>query len=267
MKNTLLTGIALLAANTALANVHDILTWGDGSVEGGQKIEIPNGFSTSDQSWKANNTKLTLNLSINGVTGITTGALPINNFSSSEWNNSEALDALYAATGKSSPDDFSNLTRGLYVGGKAGLATDGIKIEFRDFELGKSYRIALLVKSRYDTLNIRTNGAVGGGYGLSIACQYGDMGTHGWTTSNDPWNGAPLAANAQTLIVFDITPTHGSSALVLYFNNANASQTSGVSESAIGMIAISAIPEPSTFSILAGIGMLTLVGTRRRKRA
>lgn len=264
MKNTLLTGIALLAANTALANVHDILTWGEGNVDGGQKLELT-GELTSDQSWKADNTGLTLYLS-NGI-GISTGPLPINNFSSSTWSNSEALDALYAASGKSSIDDFSGLTKGLFVGAKNSSSTDGIKIEFRGFELGKSYKIALLVKPQDNRLTIRTGGSAGGGYGLNIVCQYGDMGTQGWTTSSERWNQAPITAGSQTLVTLDVTPTHADSALVLFFDNENNSQTTGVSAFAIGTISISAIPEPSAFSMLAGLGVLALAGTRRRKRA
>ncbi len=266
MKNILLTGIALLAANTALAKVHDILTWGEGNVDGGQKLELTNGL-TSDQSWKANNTGLSLKLSINGVTGISTLALPINNFSSSGWTNTQALTALYAASGKSSSNDFSGLTTGLYVGAKSGQSTDGIKIEFHGFEYGKSYKIAFLVRARHDTLNIRTSGSSGGGYGLKIACQYGDMGTQNWTTSEDSWTGASLSANTQTLVSFDITPTHKDNALVVYFDNVHKNNITGVSDSAIGLIAISTIPEPSTFALLAGLGAVGLVGVRRRKRA
>ena len=273
-KTILLTGLGLLiAANTAYAEVHDILTWGDGNVSEAQKLEI-SGF-TSDQFWKTNKTGLNIQLSINGVTGINTLPLTVNNFSNADWSNNAALEALYSASGKSSSDDFNGLKTGLFVGGKNGQAANGIKIEFGGFEIGKNYKVVLLVKSRGDTLNIRTRGAHGGAdddstngsHGLDIACQYGDMGTQNWTTSEKSWNGATLSANSQTLVSFNITPTDADNALVLYFDNVSASQTTGVSESAIGMIAISAIPEPSAFSCLAGLGALCLAGSRRRKRA
>lgn len=272
-KTILLTGLGLLiAANTAYAEVHDILTWGDGNVSGAQKLEI-SGF-TSDQVWQTDNTNLSFNLILNGVTGVNTTSFPINSFSNADWKNSKALEALYEASGKTSPNDFNGLKTGLFVGGKNGQATNGIKIEFGGFELGKSYKIVLLIKSRAP-INIRTKGAHGGAdddstngsHGLDLACQYGDMGTQNWTTSEKSWNGATLSANSQTLVSFNITPTDADNALVLYFDNVSASQTTGVSESAIGMIAISAIPEPSAFSCLAGLGALCLAGSRRRKRA
>ncbi|MBR5622545.1 MAG: PEP-CTERM sorting domain-containing protein [Opitutales bacterium] len=274
-KTILLTGLGLLiAANTAYAEVHDILTWGDGNVSGAQKLEI-SGF-TSDQFWKTNKTGLNIQLSINGVTGINTLPLTVNSFSNADWSNNAALEALYSASGKSSSDDFNGLKTGLFVGGKNGQAANGIKIEFGGFEIGKNYKVVLLVKSRGDTLNIRTRGAHGGAdddstngsHGLDIACQYGDMGIQDWRTpSGASWDGVALSANRQILVSFDITPTNASNALVLYFDNVDASQTTGVPESAIGMIAISAIPEPSAFSCLAGLGALCLAGSRRRKRA
>lgn len=274
-KTILLTGLSLLiAANTAYAEVHDILTWGDGNVSEAQKLEVKG--LKSDQSWRANETGLNLQLSINDVVGISTFQTEVNKFSSTEWRNPKGLEALYAASGKNSLNDFNTLNTGLYVGAKATQAANGIKIEFDGFKLGKTYKIVLLVKPRGNTLNIRTRGAHGGAdddstngsHGLNIVCQYGDMASHDWQeTRGDSWEGAALSANRQNLISFDITPTNASNALVLYFDNLSTSQTAGVSDFAIGMIAISAIPEPSAFSCLAGLGALCLAGSRRRKRA
>ncbi len=261
MKKLLLIGTVLLTANSAVANVYDILTWGSGSISGGQKLEVT-GF-TQDQNWNAKNTNVNIAFTINGTAGINdSSALPLNKFNPEAWVNSEALEALSASTGKTK-SDFSGLTSGIYVGGKQGLATDGIRLTFSGFEKDKTYKLSLLVSSQDGRLNIRTQGAGASTKGLDVVCQYGDMTGQSWDSVSNQLLGASVKSNSQTLISFDITATSGSNALVLFFDNVTTS--SGVSASAIDFIAIGAIPEPSAFGMLAGLGALAFVGARRRR--
>lgn len=261
MKKLLLIGTVLLTANSAVANVYDILTWGSGSISGGQKLEVT-GTSRTNQNWKADNTGININLNINGSDGINTNSLPTNNFDSSKWNNSSALEALMESSGMQK-SDFSGLTSGLYVGGKTSQATNGAQFSFSGFEENKKYKLTLLVNSHTGNLNVRTQGSGASGKGLDIVCQYGDMMGQDWAKVTNAFQGAQIKANSQTLISFDITATSADNALVLFFDNVTT--PTGVSASAIDFIAIGAIPEPSAFGMLAGLGALAFVGARRRR--
>lgn len=262
MKKLLLIGTVLLTANSAVANVYDILTWGSGSISGGQKLDLVGGFQ-SNQNWSANNTGVNVSLEVNGSSGISESSFgTLNKFNPNAWINSNALDALTKSSGKNK-DDFSKLTSGLFLNSSQQGVREGIRLIFTGFEENKKYKLTMLVDSQDGNLNVRTQSSGSTtSKGLDIACQYGDMASQKWESVTNYLLGAPIAANSQTLVSFDITATSGSNALVLCFDRLNGAP---VFASAIDFIAIGAIPEPSAFGMLAGLGALAFVGARRRR--
>lgn len=163
-----------------------------------------------------------------------------------------ALNLLKSAN--SSLDSVSGITLGLQNG--TGATNAYVSFAVTGLTANTDYTVSFLVKAANTSSNITlANGSfVKGSY---------VTGTDN-TTNSISLTGTSfmLASTTETAVLLKVT-TDASGAFTIKFQNANGSKTT------IGYFGISdsAIPEPSAFSLLAGVGALALTVARRRRRS
>lgn len=163
-----------------------------------------------------------------------------------------ALNLLKSAN--SSLDSVSSITLGL----QNGSGSDAAYVSFAVTGLtaNTNYTVSFLVKAASTSSNITlANGSfVEGSY---------VTGTESTTNSISLTSGTSfvLASTTETAVLLKVT-TDASGAFTIKFQSAASAKTT------IGYFGISdsAIPEPSAFSLLAGVGALALTVARRRRR-
>lgn len=258
LKKSLLIGSAVLLASTPLlvaTEKRDIFTFGSDSVTGGQSVTDFTPDSSAATDIVGTNTGVGAL-----ITNQTQGATLIRPYlSGGNWTNQRALDSLKEATGldKSS---FSGLKNGAYYTGAA-VGGRGPVITFSDFTAGQEYIVSFIIKTGNEQNNAnlalvkdRTHNLTG------LECYYGLLSGSGWDESTGTY--VEFTGKAQEyLVTYRFTANEGANFNV-YFSN-----TGGTPPSMdLGMIAISTIPEPSAFGLLAGVGALALTVSRRRRK-
>lgn len=163
-----------------------------------------------------------------------------------------ALDLLKSVN--SSLDSVSGITLGLQNG--SGSTSAYVSFAATGLTANTGYTVSFLVKAASTSSNITLeNGSfVEGSY---------VTGTESTTNSISLTDTSfVLASTTETAVLLKVT-TDDSGAFTIKFQNANNAKTT------IGYFGISdsAIPEPSAFSLLAGVGALALTVARRRRRS
>lgn len=105
----------------------------------------------------------------------------------------------------------------------------------------------------------------------TFTVSFGDQGTRAWDESGNFWSSHNLRGNIDSgeisSIVVSSAGAKALNSLVVWDKDIDYGSDNGVSTAAIAtQSAQSIIPEPSAFGLLAGLGALSLVASRRRRR-
>ncbi|MBE6402039.1 MAG: PEP-CTERM sorting domain-containing protein [Verrucomicrobia bacterium] len=261
-KTLLLSGLLALAATPLLIaqNVTDIFIFGNDSISGGQKVEISQTSAYGSNKWKGNKTNVSVELKNQSASLNTNGPITIK---SSDWNESGAsAKAFFEATGKSSKNDFSGITKGVYSYGSG--QGSGPQLQFTGFEKGEKYEVVFLISTpSLGVSNPNLTITDVSGSGLSVACFYGLLSGAEFTKGEGKTITLSGLGN-QYAVKYSFTAGERST-FGLSFTGAQGGASS-IPTFDIGLIAISAVPEPSAFGLLAGLSSVALVASRRRRR-
>lgn len=260
-KTALLLGGTLLMAGAALSNaqnVTDIFVFGNDSISGGQKVEVTNTQPQGTNTWTGTSTAVRVTFQNQSSSLFAPGPVTLE---SNKWNGSGgATGALLATTGKSSTTDFSTITNGLYSYGTG--RGSGPQIRFSGLKSGQEYEIGFWIKTGQGAGNPDLQITDLSSGISSITCYSGLL----TNTDFSQVSGKTVTLSGQNneYFVRYSFKSGGSSQLALSFN-AIQNGAASVPTFDIGLIAISAVPEPSAFGLLAGAGSLALVASRRRR--
>ena len=105
----------------------------------------------------------------------------------------------------------------------------------------------------------------------TFTVSFGDNGTRAWDESGNFWSSHNLKGNIDSgeisSIVVSSAGAKALNSLVVWDKDIDYGSDNGVSTAAIAtQVAKSVVPEPSAFGLLAGLGALSLVASRRRRR-
>lgn len=256
LKKSLLIGSAVLLASAPLLvaeEKRDIFAWGDG-IPGEQKVTYTQEASAS-VTWAGSNT----GVGVSFINSNQTPSLRMSLFSPSSWNNSGALTALKEGTGLEK-DSFLGFDTGLnYAAIPSGGR--GPEIILTGFTSGQKYQVTVLIENgtgaSNPNLTLRTTRA----HNMSgLECYYGLLSGTGWdaeTTGTVTFD----TKGGEYLVTYTFTAGDGAALDLM-----TGSTAVGAPNMGIGMIAISTIPEPSAFGLLAGLGAIALTVSRRRRK-
>lgn len=250
--------IAILSTPLLIAqNVRDLLIFGSDSISDGQKVNVTQSSPQGTNSWTGNKTKI--NVEFKNQSSNLNTSYPAN-LNSNAWSDSgNVAKALLETTGKSSKTDFSGITNGLYSYGSG--TGSGPQIRFSGFTSGQEYEVSFWLETGQGASNPDLQ-ITDLSSGLSVATYYGLL------TSGELSKGEKSITlsekKSQYFVKYSFT-AGDKSQLALSFN---AVQTGAASIPTfdIGLISISAVPEPSAFGLLAGAASLSLAATCRRRR-
>ena len=260
-KTLLLSGLLALAATPLLIaqNVTDIFIFGNDSISGGQTVSVAKTQPSQTNTWSGDNTKVSVSFQNQSSSLFVSGPV---NLKSGDWSDGgKATSALLETTGKGSKSDFSNVAKGLYSYGSG--QGSGPQIRFSGFTLGQEYEVGFWIQTGQGSGNPDLQITDLSSGISSVVCYYGLL------TSNDFSSGQGKTVtlsgrNNQYFVKYSFT-AGSNSQLALSFN-AVSSGAASIPTFDIGLIAISAVPEPSAFGLLAGLGSVALVASRRRRR-
>ena len=258
-KTLLLSGLLALAATPLLIaqNVTDIFIFGNDTISGGQKVTVAQTQPSQTNTWSGDNTKVSVSFQNQSSSLFVSGPV---NLKSGDWRDGgKATSALLETTGKSLKSDFSNVTKGLYSYGRG--AGSGPQVRFSGFESGQEYEVGFWIQTGQGAGNPDLQ-ITDLSSGLSVACYYGlltadDFASTGKTVTLS-------GQNNQYFVKYSFKAGEKSE-FVLSFR-ADQTGTASIPTFDIGLIAISAVPEPSAFGLLAGLGSVALAASRRRRR-
>jgi len=288
MIKKIITTTTFLAASVALANAATVVfTTNSGSVTGAtEKIQLNktgNSGSAGDSTSTTNNT-YTYTASSTKFDGSTTLKLEYKVSSGKCWATAKSLDtntntALTSAFSSASGLSLGDYAGQIFYGSGAGSST--ATLTFSGLKAHTQYRVSFVSGARDDnagTLTLTTGSLFstteGGG------SFYGSLsGTDTTSVSSfDSSNGISLASvqyttessstnatNANNKTV----PTVASTAISVVVTSTSEGKLvfNATNKPGFALIAISdSIPEPSAFSLLAGIGAIALAVSRRRRK-
>ena len=259
-KTLLLSGLLALAATPLLIaqNVTDIFIFGNDSISGGQKVELSSTSPQGQTTWSGKKTSVSATLKNQSSNLNTSGPLT---FDSSKWSDeADATRALLDSVGATSKTDFSGIKNGLYSYGSG--TGSGPQVRFQGFTSGQEYEVGFWIKTGQGASNpnLQISDLSSGISG--VVCYYGLLSGTEFTKGE---KSITLSGqNNQYFVKYSFT-AGSNSQLALSFN-AVSSGAASVPTFDIGLIAISAVPEPSAFGLLAGLGSVALVASRRRRR-
>ena len=212
-------------------------------------------------AFHASSTGFSANLGLSGVLGTTGASVSLyTGFETATLTVTAANGTFWTAT----PDTsyWTNTTAlsvlseyGISVSGIAGATQIGAGststyLTFTGLTAGQTYTIAVVIAEMAGTpsaFSISTGTLVSGTY-YSLTDD-SDTGTD--FTSSFSITGSESEGSAGTVVVVDVTADDDGTIEITYSNK--------------GTIVAAYIPEPSTFGLLAGVGALALVASRRRR--
>jgi len=154
-----------------------------------------------------------------------------------------------------SSGNITSLTQGT----QCGASTGATNIKVTGLSANTNYTVSMLLSPTITGTSYQTTVSWDGGTLVSGEYAYGGSGKQTLATGATSFTLESLSAVSLTLT------TDSSGAFNIKLQNNGDSSTSA--KAAIGLFAISdAIPEPSAFSLLAGVGALALTVSRRRRK-
>ncbi|MBQ2732417.1 MAG: PEP-CTERM sorting domain-containing protein [Opitutales bacterium] len=222
-------------------------------------MELQQKEAQGKNNWSGQNTSVSVSVQNQSSSLAAPGGITL---ASNSWNDGgKATSALLETTGKGSKSDFSNVTKGLYSYGRG--QGSGPQIRFSGFKSGQEYEVGFWIQTGQSTGNPDLQITDLSSGISSVACYYGLL--TGDDFSSGQGKTVTLSGrNSQYFVKYSFTANSGSS-LALSFHSAQTG-TASIPTFDIGLIAISAVPEPSAFGLLAGLGSVALVASRRRRR-
>lgn len=260
-KTLLLSGLLALAATPLLIaqNVTDIFIFGNDNISDGQKVTISQTSAYGTNKWSGNKTNVSVELKNQSASLAAPGGMTL---TSNSWNDSgKSTSALLETTGKSSKSDFSNVTKGLYSYGSG--QGSGPQIRFSGFKSGQEYEVGFWIQTGQSAGNPDLQITDLSSGISSVACYYGLLTGDDFSSSGGK-TVTLSGRNNQYFVKYSFMAGSNSS-LTLSFHSVQTG-TASIPTFDIGLIAISAVPEPSAFGLLAGLGSVALVASRRRRR-
>ena len=259
-KTLLLSGLLALAATPLLIaqNVTDIFIFGNDSISGGQKVNLTNTQPQGTNTW--NGTGTSVKVTFQNQSSNLNVSFPAR-LNEDSWNEQgNVAKAFLETTNKSSKTDFSGIKNGLYSYGSG--TGSGPQVRFQGFSSGQEYEVGFWIKTGQGASNpnLQISDLSSGISG--VVCYYGLLSGTEFTKGE---KSITLSGqNNQYFVKYSFT-AGSNSQLALSFN-AVSSGAASVPTFDIGLIAISAVPEPSAFGLLAGLGSVVLAASRRRRR-
>lgn len=259
-KTLLLSGLLALAATPLLIaqNVTDIFIFGNDSISGGQKVSLTNTQPQGTNTW--NGTGTSVRVTFQNQSSNLNVSFPAR-LNEDSWNEQgNVAKAFLETTNKSSKTDFSGIKNGLYSYGSG--TGSGPQVRFQGFTSGQEYEVGFWIKTGQGSSNpnLQISDLSSGISG--VVCYYGLLSGTEFTKGEKSIT--LTGQNSQYFVKYSFT-AGSSSQLALSFN-AVSSGASSIPTFDIGLIAISAVPEPSAFGLLAGLGSVALAVSRRRRR-
>ena len=259
LKKSLLIGSAVLLASTPLLvaeEKRDILVWGDG-IPNSQKVDNP-----SDSYASVDYTGTNTNVGITYVNSSQASQIRYFLFSTNTWTNTAAQKALTSGTGLTY-DQLSGFNVGLnYSSTGPGR---GPEMVMTGFQAGQKYQVTLLLENGAPASNAnltfratRTDNMSG------FECYYGLLSGSDWQSESGTITFG--TRGGEYLVTYTFTAGEGAALALMTGNDAPAGTMANAPQMGIGFIAISTIPEPSAFGLLAGLGAIALTVSRRRRK-
>ncbi|MBP3303177.1 MAG: PEP-CTERM sorting domain-containing protein [Opitutales bacterium] len=258
LKKSLLIGSAVLLATPLLVATEkrDILVWGDG-IPNSQKVDNPSESYASVDYTGANT-----NVGITYANSSQASQIRYFLFSTTTWTNSSAESALTSGTGLTY-SQLSGFNVGLnYTSTGPGR---GPEMVMTGFQAGQKYQVTLLLENGQPANNAnltlrttRTENMSG------FECYYGLLSGSDWNAGNGTITFGQKGG--EYLVTYTFTAGEGAALALMTGSDAPGGTMANAPQMGIGLIAISTIPEPSAFGLLAGIGAIALTVSRRRRK-
>jgi len=252
MTKKVITAAAFLAASTMLANAASVLytfNLGESSIsEATVNISINDGRGSYTQSMDDLKENANFNMGTGSFWKMDDGKNPFSSSISTLAGNSFAKEILTTGTGLQG-DSISKLIQGVHNGNANTTTTFAVT----GLDTNTDYTVTLLVGGN-------TSDGSGGKISWDGATFNGGEYAYGGsakTTIGKDSTELQLDNLSAVQLKFTTGADSGSFNIKLY----NSTQKTG-----IGLLAISTIPEPSAFGLLAGLGAIALAVSRRRRR-
>lgn len=259
-KTLLLSGLLALAATPLLIaqNVTDIFIFGNDNISDGQKVNLTNTQPQGTNTW--NGTGTSVRVTFQNQSSSLNVSFPAR-LNEDSWNEQgNVVKAFLETTNKSSKADFSGIKNGLYSYGSG--TGSGPQVRFQGFTSGQEYEVGFWIKTGQGASNPNLQISDLSSGISNVACYYGLLSSSDFTKGE---KSITLSGQNNHYFVKYSFTAGSNSQLALSFN-AVSSGAPSVPTFDIGLIAISAVPEPSAFGLLAGLGSVALVASRRRRR-
>ena len=166
------------------------------------------------------------------------------------WQNTAALTEMSSSLGLSATLTNGDINGLLYTATGDYGSKSIVSLTMSSLSAGDSIVLYALVTSRQVALTSSE--------GLVVSGITNAVFSYATNSGSDFSSTASYSANAKDYTLVKISGKLGSNKIVNLSSNA--------AKNGWGMIAYSAVPEPSAFGLLAGLGALALVGARRRRK-
>jgi len=257
MTKKVITAAAFLAASTMLANAASVLyTFNLTDVPSNvtANINCNDGRTTMEQEMTTlkSGAKWSFSSSAGGTWNSSTVYNPFSNNISTLASNIEA-QAMFSTVGINA-DDISKLTDGFHTGNASGTSTFTVS----GLDTNTTYVVTMLVGSVANNTKFNIKWSGGEFEGGSYA--YENSAKTLITTAE-----TSLASENLSVVELKLKTGSENGNFTITLENGGSANSGG--KTAVGLFAVSTIPEPSAFGLLAGLGAIALAVSRRRRRS